>query len=167
MYDCVLQFWGRIWKEVVLTYIKIFSNIYFCLSRNPTKCWVTGRFLCFADRASQYNLSNWPTKWTNSCFVISLLYASTCFEDYVLIIRRSKLYYTASGIVILCRWPSSARVERDSFLNPCTGRPPTVCDVTICCKYNFDLLIMSTYCSKHVEAYNKLIRRQEFLHEVG
>jgi len=30
---------------------------------------------------------------------ISSLYASTCFEHYVLIIRRSKLYYTASGIV--------------------------------------------------------------------
>jgi len=32
-------------------------------------------------------------------FYISLLYASTCFEHYVLIIRRSKLYYTASGII--------------------------------------------------------------------
>jgi len=29
-----------------------------------------------------------------------------------LIIRRSKLYYTASGIVTLCRWPSGAQVER-------------------------------------------------------
>ena len=29
----------------------------------------------------------------------------------VLIIRRSKLYYTASGIVTLCRWPSGAQVE--------------------------------------------------------
>ena len=36
---------------------------------------------------------------TNSCFIISLLYASTCFEHYVLIIRRSKLYYTASSII--------------------------------------------------------------------
>jgi len=26
----------------------------------------------------------------------------------VLIIRRSKLYYTACGIVTLCRWPSRA-----------------------------------------------------------
>ena len=26
--------------------------------------------------------------------------------------RRSKLYYTASGIVTLCRWPSGAQVER-------------------------------------------------------
>ena len=59
----------------------------------------------------------------------------------VLIIRRSKLYYTASGITTLCRWPSSARVERvlsqpvhwtatyslrenQSSLNRCTGRPP-------------------------------------------
>jgi len=30
---------------------------------------------------------------------MSLLYDSTCFEYYVLIIRRSKLYYTASGII--------------------------------------------------------------------
>ena len=38
-------------------------------------------------------------KCTNSCFIISLLYSSTCFEHYVLIIRRSKLYDTASGII--------------------------------------------------------------------
>jgi len=35
----------------------------------------------------------------NLVFLISLLNASTCFEHYVLIIRRSKLYYTASGII--------------------------------------------------------------------
>ena len=33
------------------------------------------------------------------CFIISLLYAFIRFEHYVLIIRRSKLYYTASGII--------------------------------------------------------------------
>ena len=32
-------------------------------------------------------------------FIISLLYVSTCFEHYVLIIKGSKLYYTTSGIV--------------------------------------------------------------------
>jgi len=32
------------------------------------------------------------------CFTISLFNASTCFE-HVFIIRRSKLYYTASGII--------------------------------------------------------------------
>ena len=30
---------------------------------------------------------------------MTLFHASTCFEHYVLIIRRSKLYYTASGII--------------------------------------------------------------------
>ena len=29
---------------------------------------------------------------------------------------------------------------------------------------DFDLLIMSTECSKHVEAYNKLIIKQYFVH---
>ena len=46
------------------------------------------------------------------CFTVSLFHASTCFEHYVLIVRRSKLYYTAFGIITLCRWPSL-----------CTGRP--------------------------------------------
>ena len=32
------------------------------------------------------------------CFTITLFHASTCFE-HVLIIRRSKLHYTASGII--------------------------------------------------------------------
>jgi len=34
------------------------------------------------------------------------------FRAHVLIIRRSKLYYTVSGIITLCRWPSGAQVER-------------------------------------------------------
>ena len=50
-----------------------------------------------------------PTSCTNFCFTISLFHASTCFEHHVLIVRRSKLYYTASGIITLCRWPSHAR----------------------------------------------------------
>ena len=33
--------------------------------------------------------------------IISLLYASKCFEHYVFIIRRSIFYYTASGIITL------------------------------------------------------------------
>jgi len=35
----------------------------------------------------------------NLRFTINLFHASTCFEHHVLIIRRSKFYYTASGIV--------------------------------------------------------------------
>ena len=33
------------------------------------------------------------------CFIVSLLHASTCFEHYVFIIRRSKLYYTVSKLL--------------------------------------------------------------------
>ena len=46
------------------------------------------------------------------CSTISLFLAATCFEHHVLIVRRSKLYYTASDIITLCRWPSGAQVER-------------------------------------------------------
>jgi len=35
----------------------------------------------------------------NFCFTISLFHAFTCFEHHVLIIRRSKFYYTAAGII--------------------------------------------------------------------
>jgi len=52
--------------------------------------------------------------------MISLLYSSTCFEHYVLIISGSKLYYTASGIVT----PVCGRPVQSS-LNLRTGRPPT------------------------------------------
>jgi len=45
------------------------------------------------------NLSNLTNLTHKMFFTISLLYASTCFEHYVFIIRGSKLYYTASGII--------------------------------------------------------------------
>ena len=59
------------------------------------------------------------------CFTISLFHASTCFEQHVLIIRRSKLYYIASGIII-----------------PVGGRPvhrtaTYKCDDTKCCVIQF------------------------------
>ena len=73
----------------------------------------------------------------------------------VLIIRRSKLYYTASGIIT----PACGRP-----MHRCTGWPPTCVTIPDAVKYNFDLLIMITQCSKHVEAYNKLIIKQEFVH---
>jgi len=38
-------------------------------------------FLCFADRASQSNLRNWPIMHNLLFFLISLLHSSTCFED--------------------------------------------------------------------------------------
>ena len=54
-----------------------------------------------------------------NCFTISLFHASTCFEHRVLVVRRSKLYYTASGVITLIggRPVHGKHVE-------CTGRPP-------------------------------------------
>ena len=43
----------------------------------------------------------------------------------VLIIRRSKLYSTASGIITPVGGRPVSRLKEESSLNPCTGRPPT------------------------------------------
>ena len=56
--------------------------------------------LYFADRASQYIYLN-INQLDALNFIMSLFHASTCFEHNVLIVRRSKLYYTASGIITL------------------------------------------------------------------
>ena len=52
----------------------------------------------FADSASQYIYLN-INQLDALNFIMSLFHASTCFEHHVLIVRRSKLYYTASGII--------------------------------------------------------------------
>jgi len=61
----------------------------------------------------------------------------------VLVIKRSKLYYTASGVITLV-----------------DGRPVH----KLRAEPSFDLCTWSTYCSKHVEAYNKLTINQDFVH---
>jgi len=63
-------------------------------------------------------LSKWPSLCTNSCFIISLLYSSTCFEHYCAHHQEVKLYYTASGIVTLCRWLNSTLNEK-FFIQSC------------------------------------------------
>ena len=85
------------------------------------------------------------------CFTISLFHASTCFEHHVLIVRRSKLYYTASGIITPIGGRPVHMLRKDS-LNLCTGRPPKGVMIPEAVQYNFDLLTMSTWFSKHVEA---------------
>jgi len=44
------------------------------------------------------------------CFTVSLFHASTCFEHHVLIVRRSELYCTASGIITLSKKVVSKKV---------------------------------------------------------
>jgi len=52
----------------------------------------------------------------NFCFKISLFHASTCFEHRVLIIRRSKFHYKASGIITL-KQVSGLKLLKHSSIN--------------------------------------------------
>jgi len=81
--------------------------------------------------------------------------------------QKVKIVYTASGIITPVGGRPVHRLREDSSLNLCTGRPPTGVMITEAVKYNFHLLMMSTLCSKHVEAFNKLIIKQDFVHQVG
>ena len=65
----------------------------------------------------------------NFFFAISLFHASTCFEHHVLIIRRSKLYYTASSIII----PTGGRPVH----TPVHGTATYRCDDTRGCIMQF------------------------------
>ena len=108
------------------------------------------------------------------CFTIILFHASTFFEHHVLIVRRSELYYTASGIITLktSEWSKIAKITKITkiykyyymliFIYFSNFRQLTCFSVMTpgAIKYNFDLLTMSTWCSKNVEAYNKLIVKQ-------
>jgi hypothetical protein len=82
-------------------------------------------------------------------FIYSL-HLSTCFEHQVLIIRRSNCINTLSGMISLCEWVLGMPVL--------TGKPSShlhrliiLDDVLI----QIDLLMMSTWCSKHVERGNE------------
>jgi len=51
-------------------------------------------------------------------FYNKLLYVSTCFEHYVLIIRKSNLYYTVSGIITPIGGRPVHRLREDSLSQP-------------------------------------------------
>ena len=77
---------------------------------------------------------------------ISSLYM---FRGHVLIIRRSKLYYTASGIITLIGGPPVSQ--------PVHGTATYRCDDTRSCIIQFSPPDDEHMCSKHEEAWNKLI----------
>ena len=71
-------------------------------------------FLYFADRASQYSYLN-INQLDALNFIKSLFHASTYFEHHVLIVRRAKLYYTASGIITPIGGRPLHRLREDSL----------------------------------------------------
>jgi len=99
--------WPRAWAETCRQFKITTSNKLGCVLThlNPSPYCIT-----------KHN-GHGASKGTNSCFIISLLYSATCFEHCCAHHQGVKLYYTASGIITLCRWPSGAQ--------PPTGRPPT------------------------------------------
>jgi len=71
----------------------------------------------------------------NIVFIIGLLYASTSFEHYVLIIKTSKLYYTASCIITPVDGRPVHRLREDS--QSLHGKATYRCDDTRCCIIQF------------------------------
>ena len=76
-------------------------------------------------------------------FTIYLLHSSTCFEHYMLIIRRLNRIDAAYGIVLSVRWPSGAQFGREFSPNLCTGRPLTERTIPDAASVQFTLLMMS------------------------
>ena len=76
---------------------------------------------------------------------MSLFYASTCFEHHVLIVRRPKLYYTASGTIT----PIGGCPVTSQYVH---GTATYRCDDTRDCIVQFWSPDVEYMCSKHVEA---------------
>jgi len=84
-------------------------------------------------------------------FTIRLLWSSTCFEHYMLIIRRLNRIDAAFGIVTLSQWPSGAQVEREQVCWQLANRSICSCSqavsitcmtYTYCCVYSVGFLMI-------------------------
>jgi len=82
------------------------------------------------------------------------------FRAHVLIMRRSKLHYTASGIIT----PIGGRLVHRlrELLQSVHEKTTCRCDDTIGCVMQFWPPDDGHMCSKHVEVWNKLIVKQKF-----
>jgi len=85
----------------------------------------------------------------NVCFTISFISCLYMFRAHVLIITRSKLHYTASGIIAGVHQTATYR-----------------CDDTRGCVMQFWPPDDEHMCSKHVEVRNKTYCETNFLHQV-
>ena len=111
---------------------------------------------CWKFRHSvKFNYQYHPTRCTkfhNNKFISSLY----MFRAHVFIVRRAKLYYTASGIIKPTGGRPVHRLREDSPQH--VHRTATYrCDDTRECIIQFCPPDDDHMCSKHVEAWNKLI----------
>jgi hypothetical protein len=107
---------------------------------------VTQNFIfCWPCISSQILVNNQPDALFR-VFIYSF-HLSTRFEHQVLIIRRLNCINTSSGMISLC----DCLVCRSGIQSSHLHRLIVPDDVLI----QFDLLMMSTWCSKHVERWNE------------
>ena len=78
-------------------------------------------------------------------FTIYLLHSSTCFEHYMLIIRKAELNLCSIWYRPVSQWPSGEQVGREMRFSPnlSTGRPLTVRTIPDAASKHFSLLMMS------------------------
>ena len=84
------------------------------------------------------------------------------FSAHVLIIRRSKLHYTASGIITPVGGRPVRKLRQSSLSQPVHRTATYRCDDTRGCVMQFWPPDDEHMCTKHVEAWNKRILKQKF-----
>jgi hypothetical protein len=116
--------------------------------------------LCLADRASRYNSGKWPT-WCTILFpymLISILYmfrATSRSSSGELVVSIQRLVYA-----VQYKWPSSMQVWKD-LPDLHTRRPLTQSDLyQMLYWYNWSSWWWARSCSKHVQDWNKHIRKK-------
>jgi hypothetical protein len=103
------------------------------------------------------------TNLTHNSFFLYVYFNSLHVSSYlVLIIRRINCINTTSGIChSVCRWPSSMQVGKEFLPDLHTRRPPTQSDIyQKLYWYNWFSWWWARGCSKHVEDWNKHIRKK-------
>jgi len=104
---------------------------------------------------SVFNQLDAQNVFHNKFHFMPLHVSSTCAHHQEVKIALHSLWYHHT-----CRWLSRAQSSLSTYAPD--GHLQSVM-IPVAIYYNFDLLMMSTWCSKHVEAYNKLIIKQDFV----
>ena len=95
-------------------------SLFYDLHKTWWKVSFISFLLCFVDLCLSISLDNDQLDAHLFYFTIRPLQSSTCFEHYMLIIRRMNCIDASSGTVTLSKWPSGAQVEIErSSLSTC------------------------------------------------
>ena len=127
-------------------YMHFICFLYAFYMHFPKNLTIFDFLLPFADRASHY-LSQYLTNLIHKiCFTVGFISCLHMFRAHVLIIRRSKLHYTASGIITPIGGRPVHRLREDCPSQPVHETATCRCDDTRGCVI---LLMMST-CARNM-----------------